>query len=30
VYPGELDYELDDRIHALALRHIEKLASLVR
>ena len=29
VYPGDLDYDLDVRIHALALRHVETLASLV-
>lgn len=29
VYPGELDYDLDARIHALPLRHVEKLAPLV-
>ena len=29
VYPGDLDYDLDARIHALALRHVETLASLV-
>ena len=25
IYPGEKDYTLDDRIHVLALRHIERL-----
>jgi hypothetical protein len=30
VYPGDLDFDLDARIHVLALRHVEKLVPLVR
>jgi hypothetical protein len=26
IYPGEIDYTLDDRIEVLALPHVEKLA----
>jgi uncharacterized protein len=29
IYPGEKDYALDDRIHVVALRHVEELGRLV-